>query len=230
MDHHDPVVTGDLNETVEKVRQTLAALAVPPLAPGKVSYGADPAVVAEHSQGFSRAEQTLAAVRSPSTRHEEYEQSVGEDSLRLLVAVHPVRTKQARFVLVVLGFGLDDQKRELVAGFRLYPADHAEESKLLDEPGFAIATLIARYGAEYEVERGERSLFKPLVDFERQRFVRPNEVQPSEVTEALGFDYNPEALVGLHFLRLKVGGGVWIVFPIILRTDAYRADVEAASS
>jgi hypothetical protein len=224
-----PAVTKELHETVEDVRRTLADLAVTPHAPGKLTYGADPIVVDEQSQGFSRAKQTLAAVRSPSTHHEEYEQRVGEDSLRLLVALHPVRTKRAGFVLVVLAFGSDDQHREIVAGFRLYPADPAEESKLLDEAGFALATLIARYGAEYEVERGGRSIFKPLVDFERRRFVRPDQVEKSEVTEALGFDYNLDALLLLFLARLKVGGGVRLVFPIMLRTDAYRADVEAAA-
>jgi len=74
------------------------------------------------------------------------------------------------------------------------------------------------------------SIFEPVVDFERERFVRPNEVELSEVSEALGFDYNPDALALLVMTRVKAGGGVKLFFPIMLRTDAYRADVQVASA
>jgi len=56
---------------------------------------------------------------------------------------------------VLLAFGLGgDQDRKVVGAFRLYPSTPDEESELQDDPGLALATLIARYGTEYEIERG----------------------------------------------------------------------------
>jgi hypothetical protein len=222
-------VPGDFEQTLDNVRRKLEALEVAPHEPARLTYSADEDVLAEHSMGFTRAEQALAALKAPSTRRAEYEQTWGDEFVRLLVAVHPIRTRRWAFLLVVLAFGFDDQKREVVAAFRLYPSTPDEESKLLDEPGLALATLIAKYGTAYEIERGERSIFEPSVDFERQRFVMSDRVEPPEISEALGFDYSPEALTLLVLLRLKQGGGVRLFFPIMLRTDVYKTDVEAAS-
>lgn len=187
-------------------------------------------MIEAHGAGLVRASHVLSAARSPATRFAEYEQFHDDaEFVRLRVGTHRVRAKHGDFVLVVLAFGSDAETRELVTAVRLYPADGDEEAKWLAEPGFALALLIARYGEEYEVERGGRSLFEPLVDFERSRFVMHTRVELPEVSEALGFDYNPEALTAIMALRLKQGGGVKVAFPIMLRTDAYRADVEAAT-
>jgi hypothetical protein len=111
----------------------------------------------------------------------------------------------------------------------LYPSNSDEHERLLSNPCLALATLIAKYGAEYDIERGERSVFKPLVDFERERFVMPDRVELPDVAEALGFDSNPEAITLLVLMRVKEGGGVRLCFPMVFRTDAYLVDVEAAA-
>jgi hypothetical protein len=225
---NDPSVPGDYEQRLADVRQKLIAIEVAPHEPDRLRYSAVEHVVDSYSLGFTRAEQAVAAVRAPSTQRAEYQQTWGDEFARLLVAVHPIRTKRWRFLLVVLAFGSDDRTREVVAALRLYPSTTDEESKLLDAPGLALATLIAKYGAAYEIERGERSIFEPSVDFERGRFVRSDRVELPEVSEALGFEYDPQALSFLVSLRVKQGGGVRLCFPIMLRTDAYRADVEIA--
>lgn len=224
------LVARDFDQRFAEVHAKLRALEVEPHPRDQLRYSADPTVVEAHSAGFTRAEQALTAARSPATKYAEYEQVHDDgDIVRLCIGTQLIRAKRARFVLVLIAVGFDDKKREILGAFRLSPTGDDDESRWVEHPGTALATVIARYGAEYEIEQGGRSLFEPIVDFERQRFVMHNRVELPEVTEALGFDYNPDALIAVMAMRLKVGGGVKLYFPIMLRTDDYRADVEAAT-
>jgi len=210
-----------------EIYSRLIRLQVEPLEAAALTFSADAQVLEDNSKGLSRKSQALAAAASPATHYAELEQKFQSESVRLFVGVHPIRTKSASFLLILLGFAVNNRAYEIAAAFRLYPSSSDEPERLMSDPCLALATLIVKYGAEYHVERGERSLFEPLVDFERGRFVMPDRVELSDVTEALGFDLNPEAITLLTLMRVKEGGGVRLCFPMIFRTDAYLADVDA---
>jgi hypothetical protein len=219
----------DKETQLEKVYDRLARLQVEPHDSGSLSFSADAEALEDNSKGLTRKNQALAAATSPATRYAELEQRFGGESVHLFVGVHPIHTQRARFLLILLGYRVNDKPYEIVAAFRLYPSNSDEHERLRSNPSLALATLIAKYGAEYNIERGERSVFKPLLDFERERFVMPDRVELSDVTEALGFDSNPEAITLLVLMRVREGGGVRLCFPMVFRTDAYLADVEAAT-
>ena len=193
-----------------------------------LTFSADAEALEDNSKGLTRKNQALTAAASRATRYVEFEQRFESEAVRLFVGVNPIRTKSTSFLLLLLGFSVNDRSYQIAAAFRIYPSSSDEQERLLSEPGLALATLIAKYGAEYHVERGKRSLFEPLVDFERERFVLPDRVELPDVTEALGFGSNPEAITLLTLMRVRKGGGVRLCFPMIFRTDAYLADVEAA--
>jgi hypothetical protein len=212
----------------EEVYRKLARLQIEPRGVAALTFSADAQVLEDNSKGLTRKSQALAAAASPATHSAEFEQEFQSEPVRLFVGVHPIRTKSNSFLLILLGFGVNDRAYEIAAAFRLYPSSPDERERLINDPCLALTTLIVKYGAEYDVERGERSLFEPLVDFDRGRFVMPDRVELADVTEALGFDSNPEAITLLTLMRVRVGGGVRLCFPMVFRGDAYLVDVEAA--
>jgi hypothetical protein len=209
---------------VEELLARLTPLRVPPPA-DSVTFSADQQVIATHSGGFTRASQALAAAADPATRYAEYQ----HDAMRFFVGSARILAERADFVLVLLGYGLEENKREIVAAIRLYPKCEDETDALLSEPSLALASLIARYGVEYQVEGGQRSVFEPLVVFGRGRFVLPGRIETAEMLEALdvptGID---DAYLLITSLRVMGSGEVKLFFPILLNSEDYVADVRAA--
>lgn len=209
----------------ERLRARLAPLEVEPISRASVTYSANEDVLATHSVGLTRAAQALAAAADPSTTYAEYEY----EDVRLSIGAVLIPAERRDFVLVLLATGMGDEAREIVAALRLYPKDHNEADAFLSDPTLALMTLIARYGSEYQIEAGKRSLFEPVVVFDRGRFTLPGRIEQQELLEALdlptGLD---DAYMMITAVRVLDSGEVKLFFPILLRSEEYAACVREA--
>lgn len=211
----------DESSAVEGIMARLRPLEVADGDSAGWTYGCDPETLGQTALGLSRPSQVLAAAESSSTRYREYAQ----DDIRFFIGVKRVDGSRRDFLLVLLGFG-QGRQRQVVTALRLYPTA-GEMDALLDSPSLALATIVARYGVEYEIAGGKRAIFEPIVSFERGRFPIHGVIEPDDLLEAFDLqgadDYS---LIVVY--RPSASGGVDAFFPIVLRRDTYELDVESA--
>jgi hypothetical protein len=106
---------------LENIYGRLARLQVDPHDSGGLSFSADAEVLEDNSKGLTRKNQALAAATSPATRYAELEQRFDGESVRLFVGVHPIRTKSARFLLILVGFRATDKPMRSLPHFACIP-------------------------------------------------------------------------------------------------------------